>query len=67
MHRDNLLHTVYQCRNKRCGDYNHEFKAMPIEGAVQATGRRVCCNRCGEVAWFVRNVYKDDASCPQQS
>jgi hypothetical protein len=67
MNQRELLHTVYKCRNRRCHKRDVEFTAMPIAGAVQATGRRVHCDGCGEVVWFVRNVYKDDASCPQQS
>jgi hypothetical protein len=48
--------TVYKCRNRRCRRNGVEFTAMDIAGAVQGTGRRVTCDGCGQVAWFVRKV-----------
>lgn len=58
MQKQILTMTVYRCVNKRCRQYHQEFTAMPIAGAVQATGRRVSCQHCGEVVFFIRNVFE---------
>lgn len=46
--------TVYKCVSKRCRSYRLEFKSADIQDQVAWTGRRVCCNHCGQVAMFVR-------------
>jgi hypothetical protein len=46
--------TIYKCRNRRCRRRDQEFRAMDIADVAMATGRRVSCPACGQVAWFVR-------------
>ena len=49
---------IYKCVNKdrhfQCSQYGKEFKAMSAQGARVATGSPIRCNRCSDVARFVK-------------
>lgn len=46
--------TIYKCKNRYCKNKDREWSAMDIDDCKLATGRRVYCTQCGQVAWFVR-------------
>jgi hypothetical protein len=54
--RDEMSDMIYRCGNKRCLDYGKEFQAMNFHALMAATGSHVTCPKCGEVAWYVRDV-----------